>query len=210
MKSTFFKYILLSITFILITELSKSILKFDELLYNSLAERLTSKQIEGYFELQTKWKWVGYIFVPIYILLKTSIIASVLYIGTFFFSENEIKYHKLWDISIKAEFIFILVPVLKILWFYFIKINYTLEDFQYFYPLSALNITGYKGLELWYIYPFQILNLFEFFYWLLLAYFIGKTTETNMDRGLKIVLSSYGSTLLLWVAVVMFFTLNYS
>jgi hypothetical protein len=31
-----------------------------------------------------------------------------------------------------------------------------------------------------------------------------------MDRGLKIVASSYGRALLLWVVVIMFFTLNYS
>jgi hypothetical protein len=30
-----------------------------------------------------------------------------------------------------------------------------------------------------------------------------------MDHGLKIVLSSYGSALLLWVVVIIFFTSNY-
>jgi hypothetical protein len=46
--------------------------------------------------------------------------------------------------------------------------------------------------------------VFELAYWLILAYFIGKITETNMDRGLKIVASSYGSALL-WVVVIMFY-----
>ena len=92
-----------------------------------------------------------------------------------------------------------------IFWFY-----YKLEDIQYFYPLSALNIVGYQDLEPWFIYPFQTLNLFEVTYWLILAYFIGKATQTSMDQGLKIVAYSYGSALLLWVVTVMFFTLNYS
>ena len=100
--------------------------------------------------------------------------------------------------------------------FYFFQTNYTLEDLQYFYPLSTLNIVGYKGLEAWFIYPLQVLNLFEFAYWLLLSYFVGKLAFTEkdkgkpMDLGFKIVASSYGSALLLWVVVVMFFTLNYS
>jgi hypothetical protein len=95
----------------------------------------------------------------------------------------------LWGFVITAEFVFLLVPLFKIIWFYLFQTNYTPEDIQYFYPLSALNIVGYKGLEAWLIYPFQ----FELAYWMVLAYFIGKITETNMDRGLKIMASSYGS-----------------
>jgi hypothetical protein len=104
----------------------------------------------------------------------------------------------LWIFVISAEFVLLLVPIFKILWFYFFQTTYTLEDIQYFYPLSALNIVGYQGLEPWLIYPFQVLNLFELAYWIIFAYFIGKITETNMDRGLKIVTSSYGSGIFLW------------
>lgn len=210
MKSIFIKYSLLCLTLLFFSEVTKYTLNFDKLIFNSLSESLSSNQIRKYIDLQDKWQWVGYIFVPIYILLKTTIISSVLYIGTFFFSKNEIIFKNIWNCVIKAEFIFLLVPMLKITWFYFFQTNYTLEDIQYFYPLSALNIVGYKGLEPWLIYPLQTLNLFELAYWLLLAYYIGKATETTMDHGLKIVTSSYGSALLLWVVVVMFFTLNYS
>jgi hypothetical protein len=86
-----------------------------------------------------------------------------------------------------AEFVFLLVPIFKIIWFYFFQTNYTLEDIQYFYPLSALNIVDYKELEPWLIYSSQVLNLFELIYWLILTNFIGNITETNMDHGLKIV-----------------------
>jgi hypothetical protein len=123
------------------------------------------------------------------------------------------------NVVLKAEFIFILVALVKIFWFLFFQTTYTLQDIQSFYPLSALNILGYKGLDAWYIYPLQTLNLFELAYWLLLSYYIGKmaspikNSEQNkypIDFGLKIVASSYGTALLLWVCIVMFFTLNYS
>lgn len=210
MKSSFFRYILICILLLLFTELTKNILNFDKLLYTSLAEKLTNNQIDKFFKMQSKWRWISYLIVPIVALIKTSIIASTLYIGTFFFSKVKVKFKKLWLIVITTEFIFLLVPIFKIVWFYFFEPDYTLEDIQYFYPLSALNIVGYEGLEPWLIYPFQVLNLFELAYWLVLAYYIGKATETTMDHGLKIVMSSYGSALLLWVVVVMFFTLNYS
>jgi|688.fasta_scaffold326920_3 hypothetical protein len=210
MKSTFFKYFILCAILILITEATKYFLQFDKLLYNTLAENLTSDQIENFFNLQKKWQWVSYLFVPIFILLKTSIIASVVYIGTFFFNKNDITFKNILNCVIQAEFIFLLVPVLKIIWFYFFQTNYTLEDIQYFYPLSALNITGYQGLDPWLIYPLQVLNLFELAYIIYLSYQIGQLTQTNTDNGLKIVAYSYVPALFLWVTAVMFFTLNYS
>ena len=87
---------------------------------------------------------------------------------------------------------------------------YTLEDLQYFYPFSTLNIIGYEGLEPWFIYPLQVLNLFELVYWLLLGYGLSKSLKTSMDAAMGIVVSSYGVGLLIWVVAVMFLTLNMS
>lgn len=192
------------------------LLRGDELLLNTLAGQLSANQIEEYLNFQKKWQWVSFVIIPIIFLIKISFIASFLYLGTFFFSKVKVTFKQLFQVVVRAEFVFLLVSVAKIIWFYFFQTNYTLEDLQYFYPLSALNIVGYQGLEPWFIYPLQVLNLFELVYWLVLAYFIGKLAFTEkdkgkpMDLGLKIVASSYGSALLLWVVVVMFFTLNYS
>ena len=216
MKKENIIFILVSTFYILNSIITKALLDIDHLVYNSLAEKLTSSQINEILNFQEKWQWVTYALIPIFIIIKTSIIASILYVGVFFFSLSKINFKQLWDAVVKSEFIFIAVGVAKIIWFYFFQTNYTLEDLQYFYPLSALNIVGYQGLEPWFIYPLQVLNLFELVYWLVLAYFIGKLAFTEkdkgkpMDLGLKIVASSYGSALLLWVVVVMFFTLNYS
>ena len=198
---------------------SNELLNSNQLLYNSLAEKLTTSQIEIFITSHKKWQWLTYGTIPILLLIKTLTVATIIYIGSFFYSKNKITFKQLLNAVIKAEFVFLGVGVLKIIWFYFFQTSYTLEDLQYlqyFYPLSALNIVGYQGLESWFIYPLQVLNLFELAYWLLLAYFIGKLAFTEkdkgkpMDLGFKIVASSYGSALLLWVVVVMFFTLNYS
>ncbi|MFB9077576.1 hypothetical protein ACFFLS_01285 [Flavobacterium procerum] len=209
MNSTVFKYLLLSISTILINELFKEALHFDELLYNSLTEQFTSKQIEKLFEFQKKWQWVSYTFIPILLLIKTSIIATILYVGLFFYSKD-LNFKSLFNVALKAEFIFLLVPICKIIWFCFFQTHFSLEDIQYFYPLSALNIVGYKGLETWFIYPFQVLNLFELFYIIYLGVQIGKLTNTNTDYGLTIISYSYLPSLLIWISAVMFFTLNFS
>ena len=201
---------------ILIVYLLNHILSINDLLLNSLGENLSISQLEYIYDFQKKWQWVSYVVIPLLILIKTTLISSSLYIGTFFYSKIKITFKQLFNAVVKAEFVFLAVVILKMVWFYFFQTNYTLEDLQYFYPLSALNIVGYKGLEAWFVYPLQVLNLFELAYWLLLSYFIGKLAFTEkdkgkpMDLGFKIVASSYGSALLLWVVVVMFFTLNYS
>ena len=206
----FLKFIILFSCTLLLNIILTKVIITTEILYNSLSDKLSNQQIEKIFSFQNHWQWLSYAIIPIVLLIKTSLIACVLYIGTFFFSKINITFNQLWDYVITAEFVFLLVPISKIIWFYFFQIHYKLDDVQNFYPLSAINITGYEGLEPWLIYPFQTLNLFELAYWLVLAYHIGKITETNTDNGLKIVASSYGSALLLWVVVIMFFTLNYS
>lgn len=210
MKINFYKYLIISIILILITEITNKVLNIKGLIYNSLAEQLTSQQIESVFEFQEKWQWVNYIIIPIVILIKTSIIASILYIGSFFFSKIEVKFKQLLTIVLKAEFIFLGIGILKILWFYFYQTDYNLKDIQYFFPFSALNIIGYQGLEPWFIYPLQTFNFFEIAYIIYLGFQIGNLTNTNADNGLKIVACSYIPALVLWVSIIMFLTLNYS
>jgi len=209
MKNTLLRYGLLSISYIIITEITNEIINLKDLLRNFLIDFLSKDQINSYFEFQDKWHWLNHLYIPLIILVKTLIIATTLYIGLFLFTK-ETKFKNSWNVVIKAEFIFILVPIIKIIWFYFFQTSYTLDDIQNFYPLSALNIIGYKDLEAWFIYPFQVLNLFELSYVIYLGFQIGELTNTNTDYGLKIVGLSYGPCLLLWVATVMFFTLNYS
>ena len=213
------KILFLLLSSILLVEISKYLFDFDKLIYSKLIDGVSNHEINLYINNLKKWRLISQLLLPFLILIKVTIIGIILYIGTFFYSKTKVTFKQLFDAVVKAEFVFLGVGVLKIVWFYFFQTNYTLEDLQYFYPLSALNIVGYKGLDAWFIYPLQVLNLFELAYWFLLAYYVGKiasptkSKEENkypIDFGLKIVASSYGSALLLWVVVVMFFTLNYS
>ncbi len=210
MKSTFLKVLLLSIALILLNEITNTFLDIKGLLYNSLSEQLTAKQLQQYFDFQDKWQWVSYFIIPLLLLIKTSLIASVIFIGTFFSNTVKLGFKQIWGVVLNAEFIFLLVPFFKLIWFMVFQPSYTLEDIQYFYPFSGLNITGYKGLESWLLYPLQVLNLFEIGYVIYLGYQMGCLTQTSTDNGLKIVASSYLPALLLWVSLVMFFVLNYS
>ena len=210
MKNNFTKFVIVSIILILLSEITKILLNFDNLIHVSLSKQFSTEQVEKYLEIQNNWKWLSYFFVPLYLFVKISIVSSILYIGVFFTNFKEYSFSNLFTIALNGEFIFLLVPILKIIWFYFFQSNYTLDDIQQFYPLSVINIIGQNGLESWLVYPLQSLNLFEVFYIIYLSYQTGYLTKTNADNGLKIIGYSYIPALLLWVTVVMFFTLNYS
>lgn len=120
-RGVFFKLLLVTILLLFFTELTKSILNIDDLLYNSLSEKLTLQQIKDLFDFQDKWKWLGYVFIPIYLLLKTAIIATVLYIGSYFFVAKDILFKSFWEIVINAEFFFYLFPFLNYFGFILLK-----------------------------------------------------------------------------------------
>lgn len=201
-------FILLSLITLLLVKIASYLLNIDALNYKNLLLEHSIEQTERILNIQKKIEWIYYLVIPIMIILKTITIATVIYIGISLFNIRNISFNSICKIILKAELILILAIVAKIFWFYFFETNYTIEDIQNFYPLSALNILGYKGLESWFIYPFQVLNLFELFYIIYLGYEIGRLTNT--DYGLKIISASYVPSLLLWVAIVMFLTLNYS
>ena len=59
------------------------------------------------------------------------------------------------------------------LWFSF-NISYQLVDLQIFSPISVLNLLEFDYNEKIWIYPLQLLNVFELTYWIALAYGISK------------------------------------
>ena len=191
---------------LIITLLSSFVLNTDELLINNLSDQLTQNQINELIEINKKWEWLGYLFIPVLLIIKVSLISAVLHIGLFLFNKK-IQYKTLFTAVTKAEFIFVFMGMIKLIWFT-LKPEYTFEDLQHFYPLSALSVVGYKELSPWFLYPFQTLNLFELVYWIALAYLIGKKIKISTDKALKIVASSYGSALLIWTVAIMFFSLN--
>jgi hypothetical protein len=209
-KKNILLVLICSFFFVFINEICTTILNFDEILYKSLIENLSEDQIEKFFKVKNLAEKFNFIFFPIIITIKTILVSTIINIGIIFYSSKNISFNQIINIVLKAEFIFLLVPIFKFIWIYFFMSKYNLEDIQSFFPLSAINITGYNGLESWLIYPLQTLNLFEVAYIIYLSYQIGYLTKTNADNGLKIVGYSYVPALLLWVTIIMFFTLNYS
>jgi len=45
-------------------------LGLDKLVYNFYAEQLAKDQLENLLEAQQKWAWVGYVIIPLMVLIR--------------------------------------------------------------------------------------------------------------------------------------------
>ncbi len=176
---------------------------------STIAEQLTKEQLVRVLELNERWKWLSYGVIPVILMIKTQLIATVINIGAYFY-DYEVKYSKIYNVVVQSEFVFLLAIFAKGVWFYFFQPEFTIEEFQNFYPLSMLNIIDYKSLDPWMIYPFQTLNLFEVVYIFLLTFSMKKTLSIKFLDSFLLIAITYGTSLLLWITTVMFIILNYS
>ncbi|WP_350284259.1 hypothetical protein [uncultured Croceitalea sp.] len=206
MKSVFLFSALCILSFF-IGEIGKYFLNINSLIYESLSYQFAHQYVDKVFENVRRWQLVGYLLIPLLLFIKTQAIAGVLGIGTFFF-DKELSHRKLWNIALRAEFVFLIPQLLKLLWFYFYQVEYTLHDLETFYPLSLLNFFDVKELPLWYLYPLQTISFFELLYIGFMAFLLDKTLKEKRYVGVKIAFSSYLPALLIWVASIMFLVLN--
>lgn len=179
----------------------------DATIYQALEDKLTHNRILNLIETQNKWKWVSYILVPVVYLIKFTLTSFCIYVGTILVFKKA-KFKDIFQFTMIAETVFLLPAIIKIFWFIFILPDYNLEEIQYFSPFSLLNYLGYENVPSWSIYLLQIVNLFEIFYWLLLAYGLHIVINKPFKRSLGIVAASYGTGLVLWVTFITFLTVS--
>jgi hypothetical protein len=205
--------ILLFFFLVLITALLvllNSILLFtDDLYYNHFGEQMSYDQIRSFLDLQYKFQWIAYLALPIILLLKISILSIVLLAGSFFWNVN-ISFKRLFQIALIAEFIFIIPSLIKLGWFLLIKKDYELIDLQTFYPMSLVNLVNIGDVPIWLYYPLQTVNIFEVVYWCVLAYGLALVTMERWHKMVRLVASSYGVGLLVWLVFITFITINFA
>lgn len=189
--------------------LIKHLLINKTLYYQSFSDQLSIDQINRMLDMQSKYEYWAYLLLFIFNLIKYSIIALIIQTGIFLWG-FKISYSQLFRVVIVAEFIFLFPLIIKLVWFYFVETNYTLEELQQFYPLSILNVFYVKQISQLWFYPLQLLNVFELLYWFILALGISKVIKKDFDKSLRIVLSSYLPALFIWVIFILFITLTLS
>jgi hypothetical protein len=207
----FYLFLTIIIANMLIMWLSKSTLINEIVFYNTYSEQLSYDRSLELFEGVKKYSWIGYAFLPIVLLLKFSLISIIIYTGVFFCELHErISFKKVFGVIVASEIVFLIANLFKFLWFCFFAGNYDLNDMNFFYPLSLINLFSKSEIDKIWIFPLQILNLFQIIYILLLSYGLYAQTGIQQAKTEKAVLISYLPGLVIWVALIMFLTIGSS
>lgn len=209
-------YLIILVFYIIIDYSIRYLYTGDKLLfYQSFGNQISFYRIDQLFELAQKLQWYEIILLPLVVLLRMSYTSIFLFIGIFF-TEFKIEFGKLFKIALLADFVYVLAGLVKLVILIFFREVNTLQDLQ-FQPLSVIELFKAKTIDPLFVYPLSVLNVFELGYFMVLAWLlVGVINEASEERtlrfgqSLKLVASSYGSGLLLWVLVVMFITLNLS
>ncbi|WP_299106092.1 hypothetical protein [uncultured Tenacibaculum sp.] len=194
---------------LVLTFSSSHLLDLNRLTFDFYSSFLEENQVEDFINTQKKWEWLGYVIMPFVILLRSSLVAVCLSVGLFFYDiQNKIKFKDFFKVAILGEFVILSVGIVKLLYFLYIKVDYTLQDVQQYYPLSYINFLDVSKMEPWLIYPLQTINLFEIAYFFVLVYGVHKLLKNNFWKSFEITAASYGSGLTIWLGLVMFLVLN--
>lgn len=188
---------------------ANTVLISDDLYFDYFGEQLAYERVVELIDISKNWSWIGYFLLPIFYFLKFLFVAITLFIG-FQLSNSKVPFKDLFLVVMLGELVFFIGSFIKIFWFGVFFTDYTLQDLQYFSPLSLLSLFDRESVEPWLVYPLQLINLFEAAYWLLLAYGLCSITKERYSKMLGLVTSSYGVGLLLWVVFVVFLTVSIS
>jgi hypothetical protein len=209
--SRFRLFLITTTCYLAIFWLSKSVLINDIVFYNSFSEQLTYERSMKLFAEIKRLSWMNYVFIPIMLLIKFTMISIVLYIGVFFCDlHDKISFGKIFRIVIACEIVFVFAGFIKFLWFYLFAGNYDLNDINFFYPLSLINLFKISEVNKFWIFPLQSVNVFQVLYILSLSYGLNKTGEIVKTQSDKVVIYSYMPALLFWVVLIMFISIDSS
>jgi hypothetical protein len=194
---------------LLLIWLSNTLLINEIVFYNAFSNQLTYDRSIALFENMNRYSWIGYLITPVMLLLKYTFVSLVIYSGAVVYNvHNKISLGSIFKIVIASDFVFIIAGILKFLWFVFLAGNYDFNDLSFFYPLSLINLFKKSEVGKMWIYPMQLVNVFQVLYVLSISFGLNKICSLEKSSSEKIVMVSYLPALILWIALIMFLTID--
>jgi hypothetical protein len=189
---------------------NKQFLVTDQLFYAELDEQYTTEQIQYILASQNVWwkQMFVYILIPLIIIIRVVYTSFCLYIGNLV-QEYHWKFNSLYNISLKADAIFLLSAIFNFYYYGFIHDAQTFEDLG-INCLSLLKLVGRANIPEWLILAFNSLNLFELAYIILLILFIKVNFNLNYLKSTLFVIFTYGIGNYLYLTAMTFLYLNFA
>jgi hypothetical protein len=155
------------------------------------------------------WNRFSAIFTFLILVIKCFMMALVLYGGLFFTNLHQgIRLGSLFRVMAFAEVALVLARVVKVS--VGAMSEFTYSEFAIFYPLSLLSALGPESVDPLLYYPLQVANLFELLYCVLIVIFLRQELSFSTSQSIKVGLGSYAVSLLFWMVLILFLTLNFT
>jgi hypothetical protein len=155
LKISNWKYFSLVIGFsVLLGFFTSYLFMTDGIYYQSFGEKLATARIAKIIEQSQKWQWLGYVFIPVVVLIRVGFTATCLYSG-YFIANLKVRFKDLFKVALLSEFVFVLAGLVKLIILIFFKEVSTLDDLQ-FQPLSLMELFDKRGQNIFFYSEFTI------------------------------------------------------
>lgn len=195
-----FRIILLIVSVVTSLFFYKEFILTDDFLRDYYSNQMDASRIENYIDYLNRFKYIEYVLSIVIMLLQMLLVSISIKIGCLF-KNYKINTKHIFQLSINSQFIVVFYFFISSLYLYFSN-DYTSTP-----PFSVLALFKPTEIEPWLRYPFSLLNIFEVFYWVALIVQWKKLTGKTYGESFDFIGSTYGLGLLLWVLVVVFFTI---
>jgi hypothetical protein len=155
-------------------------------------------EAEGSFTIFHIFNALNYLWTPFALLWKFTLTAFVIWTGGFAFGYKT-SFVKLWQFILVAEIIFVFPELIKLIYFIQPSDSVTYLEVKNFYPLSLYNLFDPENISPRFIYPFQVINLFEILYIFVLILGFHTISRRSLTTSTLVILFSYIICLLLWL-----------
>ena len=135
---------------------------------------------------------VIYFISPIYEFVKLVVISFLIYQAIKLVIKIKVQFWGILYIALLAQMILLIPDVLELIWFTFIKPDYSMIDVEYFNPLSVVNLINYENLSNFSYELLGSINLFNILYWGLLVYLIKGYLKITLKYSIIVVFCFYG------------------
>ncbi|MDR8393095.1 hypothetical protein NC796_18205 [Aliifodinibius sp. S!AR15-10] len=195
--------------YLLLTYISDQYIFGNELYLRSYSDQLNRQRIVDFLDMQARYRWAGYILTPFILTIKFLFTTVCISVGLILL-KFDFQLKKVFKVVILSELIFIVAKVIYVtnLWYHYDSL--VMSEMADYYPLTALSYFGAENVVTWLHYPLQTLNLFEVFYITAISWLLSKQWKPDFVESLSIVLPSYATGLILWLALVTFLTIQVS
>ncbi|MBI9055145.1 MAG: hypothetical protein JEY96_15085 [Bacteroidales bacterium] len=136
---------------------------------------------------------VIYFLSPFYTFVKILIISFLIYQAVRIVKKLDAQFWGFFYIVLLAQLVLLIPDLLELIWFTFIKTDYSMADVDYFNPLSIVNLINYESISSSSYKLMSSINVFNVLYWGLLIILIKKFVKINLKDSSVVVLCFYGA-----------------